>query len=61
MSEGGGPGRKKDHSITPNIVHNPAKARTVCRTHSGFSSKIGSQGGTHGKESVKDTCLGLGF
>ena len=57
LSEGAGLGRKQDHSITPNIVHTPASARTACRAHSGFSSRIGSQGGTHGNESVKDTCL----
>jgi hypothetical protein len=30
--------------------------RTAKRTLAGFSSRIGSHGGTHGNESVIDTC-----
>jgi len=65
-SEGGGLGRKQVHSMMPKIVHTPASPRTAWRAHSGFSSRIGSQGGTHGNVSVKDAwfrvqCSGLGL
>lgn len=55
-SDAGGFGRRQHQSISPMKVHTPASTRTARRAQSGFSSRIGSQGATHGSWSVIETC-----